>query len=788
MPTSVPSGPLGSAYSFPDGLVLDVLAVSLTAVNLLRPLYGPDGTELVDFAVEYLNPAAQYITDLPEQPNVTARARFPNLFTNGVFDFYRRVFETGEAGRYDFPYQADGFDHYCHVAARRSGELLVVNFTDPADNDHSPVELAWRQNHADQRAARAEAEDQRQARERAEFAQIFAHTPAAICIQRGPKHRYEYVNAAYQAFFPDRQLLGRPVAEALPETVDSGVVTLLDHVYETGQTYYGYELPLLMAQPQGPPKQMYFTFTYQAYRENGQLVGISTFAYDVAEQVQARQQREVEQRQLQDLFMQAPAPIAILTGPDLVYQLVNPAYQRIFPGRELLGKSLATALPELANSPIPDLLRRVYETGETHVAQEMRLLLARTEGASVEELYFTFTYQARRTAQQVVDGILVFVYEVTDQVRARQQSEQREASFRTIADAAPTMLWVTDPAGQCTYVNAQWYQYTGQTQAEALGLGWTSAVHPADVEAASQAFLTATDQRRRFHIRCRLRRHDGVYRWATDTGLPRFTETGEYAGLVGTVIDVHEQQLAEDELLASNQQLTRTNVDLDNFIYTASHDLRVPIANIEGLLNLLRKQLPADVAQAPSVAAILTRMLTSVERFTRTIGHLTEVSKLRKEHTPPAAAISLAAVVEDVRLDLAPLFEAAHAQLTVGVADFPPVLCSEKNLRSVIYNLLSNAVKYRHPDRRPHIDVQAHVSAGYTVLEVHDNGLGLGPTHLPKLFDMFQRFHPHIEGTGIGLYMVKRMVENAGGRIEVHSQLGAGTTFFVRLPHVIPTT
>jgi signal transduction histidine kinase len=145
-------------------------------------------------------------------------------------------------------------------------------------------------------------------------------------------------------------------------------------------------------------------------------------------------------------------------------------------------------------------------------------------------------------------------------------------------------------------------------------------------------------------------------------------------------------------------------------------------------------------------------------------------------------------VVEDVRLDLAPLFEAAHAQLTVGVADFPPVLCSEKNLRSVIYNLLSNAVKYRHPDRRPHIDVQAHVSAGYTVLEVHDNGLGLGPTHLPKLFDMFQRFHPHIEGTGIGLYMVKRMVENAGGRIEVHSQLGAGTTFFVRLPHVIPTT
>jgi signal transduction histidine kinase len=79
--------------------------------------------------------------------------------------------------------------------------------------------------------------------------------------------------------------------------------------------------------------------------------------------------------------------------------------------------------------------------------------------------------------------------------------------------------------------------------------------------------------------------------------------------------------------------------------------------------------------------------------------------------------------------------------------------------------------------------VRAHIRPGYTVLEVHDNGLGLAPAHLPRLFTMFQRFHDHVEGTGIGLYMVKRMVENAGGRIEVHSQLGAGTTFFVFLPH-----
>jgi signal transduction histidine kinase len=227
----------------------------------------------------------------------------------------------------------------------------------------------------------------------------------------------------------------------------------------------------------------------------------------------------------------------------------------------------------------------------------------------------------------------------------------------------------------------------------------------------------------------------------------------------------------------------RTNVDLDNFIYTASHDLKAPISNIEGLLYLLQEELPPEAVQNTEVVPALTRMLDAVERFKRTIEHLTEVSKLQKEHAPVATSVSLAAVVEDVRQDLLPLLQAAGVKLFIDVSVLPPVQFSEKNLRSIVYNLLSNAVKYRHSDRTPHVDVRAHVRPGHTVLEVHDNGLGLDPAHLPRLFTMFQRFHDHVEGTGIGLYMVKRMVENAGGRIEVHSQLGAGTTFFVLLPH-----
>jgi PAS domain S-box-containing protein len=382
--------------------------------------------------------------------------------------------------------------------------------------------------------------------------------------------------------------------------------------------------------------------------------------------------------------------------------------------------------------------------------------------------------------------------------------EERETSFRLLADNVPGTLWVTNPAGECTYLSARWYATTGQTVSEGLGLGWTRAVQPDDATQAGTEFMAANARRMPYNGLFRLRQHDGEYRWVTDKGLPRFDATGAYDGMVGSVVDVHEQKLAElalralttelrtsrdeaqdlaKELADSNQQLTRTNVDLDNFIYTASHDLKAPISNIEGLLYLLHEELPVNVAQNERVGPTLARMLDSVERFKRTIGHLTEVSKLQKENEPATALVNLAAVVEEVRQDLWPQLAAANARLVIDVSALPPVQFAEKNLRSVVYNLLSNAIKYRHPDRRPHIDVLAHVRPGHTVLEVHDNGLGLAAAHLPRIFGMFQRFHDHVEGTGIGLYMVKRMVENAGGRIEVHSQLGTSTTFFVYLPH-----
>ena len=188
------------------------------------------------------------------------------------------------------------------------------------------------------------------------------------------------------------------------------------------------------------------------------------------------------------------------------------------------------------------------------------------------------------------------------------------------------------------------------------------------------------------------------------------------------------------------------------------------------------------MAAADTVHPLLTMMQQAVDRFLLTIAQLTDISKLQQANDQPAEPIELAALIEDVRLDLAPTLAMAGTHLIVDVGACPTISFSPKNLRSIIYNLLSNAVKYRAPDRAPEVRIRCHRIANVVSLEVQDNGLGLDAAQQGKLFQLFRRLHTHVEGSGVGLYMVKRIVENASGTLTVTSTLGVGSTFTVTLP------
>jgi signal transduction histidine kinase len=376
--------------------------------------------------------------------------------------------------------------------------------------------------------------------------------------------------------------------------------------------------------------------------------------------------------------------------------------------------------------------------------------------------------------------------ELKAQESARLAGERAAAEARRMLEGIPQIAWTADRDGYNTYLNTRWVDYVAPQGGLSRDEWLLSAIHPDDIAAGIEAWRKSLHSEQALELECRIRGADGNYRWMLGRALPSRDEQGNVIQWIGTYTDIHEHKLAlerideaQRELQENNEQLTRVNVDLDNFIYTASHDLKAPITNIEGLLDALQWELRDVAAHTGEAPSIMNMMQDSVERFKRTIEHLTAVTKLQKEFGEVAAPVNLAQLVAEVQLDLAPLIQEVGASVCVEVGECPQIAFSEKNLRSVVYNLFSNALKYRSPDRVPEVHIRCRTEGEYIALSVQDNGLGLDLSEKDKLFAMFQRLHDHVEGSGIGLYMVKKIVDNASGRIEVESKLNTGSVFTV---------
>jgi len=221
-------------------------------------------------------------------------------------------------------------------------------------------------------------------------------------------------------------------------------------------------------------------------------------------------------------------------------------------------------------------------------------------------------------------------------------------------------------------------------------------------------------------------------------------------------------------------------------VYAASHDLRQPVHNLHGLFEELRRT--ATVAD-PEADIIWTLLDDSLRALTTTITDLAEVVQVARQSGVQAAEpIVLAELTNHVLQTLHPQLLAAQAEVQTDFVTLPELTYVRSNLRTILLNLLANALKYRHPDRPAQVLLRTYLAAGQPVLEVQDNGLGMNmQLHGKELFQLFRRFHPQASaGTGVGLFLVNRLVQAQGGRIEVESQVGQGTTFRVYLRSAAP--
>ena len=379
------------------------------------------------------------------------------------------------------------------------------------------------------------------------------------------------------------------------------------------------------------------------------------------------------------------------------------------------------------------------------------------------------------TGVRRIQGVVRDITEHKLADRALRDSEER---LRTLTRLSPAMIFHANPDGECVYVNERWTEITGLPMELALGLGWMEGVYGPDREECDARWNETIDGLAPWtEVELRFQHVDGKLTWLLGQVEAEKSEGGEVISYVGSLIDITELKEAEEALRQYAEDLARSNSDLQQFAYVASHDLQEPLRMVSSYTQLLARRykdrLDADADEFIGYA------VDGAARMQTLINDLLDYSRLG---TPEGSfeAVDCNGLLDQVVADLRPNTEGSGGE--ISYADLPTVNADRPQLAQVFQNLIGNAIKFRG-EEPPSIQVSAGRLDGAWVFSVSDNGIGIEPEYADRIFVIFQRLvtREQYPGTGIGLAICKKIVENHGGRIWFESEPGKGTTFFFSL-------
>ena len=444
------------------------------------------------------------------------------------------------------------------------------------------------------------------------------------------------------------------------------------------------------------------------------------------------------------------------------------------------------SLEELLDTVHPDdlgLVLRAYQHSAEHGAdfdEEFRII--RPDG-SVRWI------SDRARVTMGADGRPLYLTGACIDVTARRTAEidlrTSELQFRLLANAIPQLAWIADADGKRSWLNNRWREYTGVPTDDMLGLGWQQLLHPDDRERIVRTQLECFAAGKTWESTGRLRRADGQYRWFLSRAVPIPTSDDRPPRWFGTNTDIHEQterQAEREELLAREREVRAEAQHAaklrDEVLSVVAHDLRNPVHTIMMSAGAIA-ELPLSEEDTATQIRLIRKAVHTMDRLIHDLLDVTRIETGRLAITP--VPLALAPVIQEVIDGVGSSANAAGITLQVDLpAEIPEVKADRDRVAQVLGNLIGNALKYTPSGGR--IVVSAAPAGNFVSVSVADTGKGINAADLPRLFERYWQADRSQPGVGLGLAIVRGIIEAHGGRCEVRSTLGAGSVFSFTLP------
>jgi PAS domain S-box-containing protein len=499
---------------------------------------------------------------------------------------------------------------------------------------------------------------------------------------------------------------------------------------------------------------------------------------DIEELKRAQEDLLKQTSLLDDLFEQTPEAVALLSDDGRVVR-VNGEFTRMFGyGQdELLERDIDELIvPDALIENSREYSRQLKQGGRVEVETVRR----RKDGT-------VFHVSLLAVPVTVASGRQVATYaryrDITERKRAEERLLESEVRFQAIADTAPVMIWTTGTDAVCNYFSKPWLDFTGRTMEQEVGTGWTEGVHPDDLQGSLDRFLAAFHARKPFGMEYRLRRSDGEYRWVDESGIPRYTTGGEFAGYIGCNVDITERKRAEEErerlrqLEASLAHMNRVSM-MGELAASLAHEIKQPIAaavmNAQACVQWLRRDVPNVSEACEAAAGILNNAKRAVDILDR-------VRSLYARDTAHRELVDLNEIVCEMMV----LFRDKGDRSSVSIRteldpELPPIEADRVQLQQVMMNLMLNGIEAMK-DTIGELVVSSRRVDGELLVSVSDSGIGIAADQADRMFDAFFSTKPG--GTGMGLSISRKIIESHGGRLWASANSERGATFQFALPY-----